>query len=60
MQHIGVGQCEHSLKQVFVWNDLQKGVHVILPMLGAIFAQIFRNFAEILTDFTQILPGFST
>jgi len=37
----------------------KQGLHVILPTLGAIFAQIFRNFAEVFTDFTQIYTDFS-
>ena len=40
------------------WSP-KKGLHVILPTLGAIFAQIFRNFAKVFTDFTQDYRDFA-
>jgi len=32
---------------------------MILPTLGAIDVQIFRNFAEVFTDFTRIYTNFA-
>jgi len=40
------------------WSP-KKGLHVILPTLGAIFAQIFRNFAKVFIDFTQDYTDFA-
>jgi len=37
----------------------KNGLHVILPRLGAIFAQNFGNLAEVFTDFTQICIDFA-